>query len=387
MQDHTAQSSEQATSRWEILARLQHAVVRRRGRFIVVDLTAPHRTLSTSTRNGGQSDEVRHLVNHQSCEATGHDTRFEYITGQGMEAYHAAVCKEVGLSPDNTAVMGTAANMNYAAIVSKRHDDLEVMAIVTAGVESNATCAGDPAVWHETPDGFVKLPAGTINTMVLSNTPVTGSTLAQVVMIMTEGKTAALRRLAAPSRYSADLATGTGTDQYCVAAPIDARKPLTTASTHMKLGEIVGLAVREATLEALRWQNGLEPSYTRGVIHALGRFGFTEQKLFERLAELLDPADFELIKKNSKSVLYEPHVGAASHAMAAVLDRGRYGILPQSCVQDALAQQAAILAANLAAKPDNWRKYYAEVQASEGDINELVITAIALGWSDKWRAS
>jgi hypothetical protein len=155
----------------------------------------------------------------------------------------------------------------------------------------------------------------------------------------------------------------------------------------MKLGEIVGLAVREATLEALRWQNGLEPSYTRGVIHALGRFGFTEQKLFERLAELLDPADFELIKKNSKSVLYEPHVGAASHAMAAVLDRGRYGILPQSCVQDALAQQAAILAANLAAKPDNWRKYYAEVQASEGDINELVITAIALGWSDKWRAS
>ena len=387
MQDHTAQSSEQATSRWEILARLQHAVVRRRGRFIVVDLTAPHRTLSTSTRNGGQSDEVRHLVNHQSCEATGHDARFEYITGQGMEAYHAAVCKEVGLSPDNTAVMGTAANMNYAAIVNKRHDDLEVMAIVTAGVESNATCAGDPAVWHETPEDFVKLPAGTINTMVLSNTPVTSSTLAQVVMIMTEGKTAALRRLAAPSRYSADLATGTGTDQYCVAAPIDARKPLTTASTHMKLGEIVGLAVREATLEALRWQNGLEPSYTRGVIHALGRFGFTEQKLFERLAELLDPADFELIKKNSKSVLYEPHVGAASHAMAAVLDRGRYGILPQSCVQDALAQQAAILAANLAAKPDNWRKYYTEVQASEGDINELVITAIALGWSDKWRAN
>ena len=45
------------------------------------------------------------------------------------------------------------------------------------------------------------------------------------------------------------------------------------------------------------------------------------------------------------------------------------------------------LAANLAAKPDNWGKYYAELQAFEGDVNELVITAIALGWSDKWRAS
>jgi adenosylcobinamide amidohydrolase len=115
-----------------------------------------------------------------------------------MEAYHDAVCKEMGLSPDHTAVMGTAANMNYAAIVSKRHDDLEVVAIVTAGVESNATCAGDPAVWHETADGFVKLPAGTINTMVLSNTPVTSSTLAQVVMIMTEGKTAWQRQAVIP---------------------------------------------------------------------------------------------------------------------------------------------------------------------------------------------
>ena len=38
-------------------------------------------------------------------------------------------------------------------------------------------------------------------------------------------------------------------------------------------------------------------------------------------------------------------------------------------------------------KPDNWRKYYAELQGSQGDINELVITAIALGWSDKCRAS
>ncbi|HKE94194.1 MAG TPA: adenosylcobinamide amidohydrolase, partial [Povalibacter sp.] len=128
MQDHTAKSSEQASTNWEILARLQQAVIRRRSRYIVVDLAAPHRTLSTSTRNGGQTDKVRHLLNHQSCEATGHDARFAVITGQGMEAYHDTVCNEVGLSPEDTAVMGTAANMNYAAIVSKQHADLEVVA-------------------------------------------------------------------------------------------------------------------------------------------------------------------------------------------------------------------------------------------------------------------
>ena len=38
---------------------------------------------------------------------------------------------------------------------------------------------------------------------------------------MTEAKSAALQRLAVPSCYSADLATGTGTDQYCVAAPLE----------------------------------------------------------------------------------------------------------------------------------------------------------------------
>ena len=37
---------------------------------------------------------------------------------------------------------------------------------------------------------------------------------------MTEGKSAALQRLAVPSCYSSDLATGTGTDQFCVAAPL-----------------------------------------------------------------------------------------------------------------------------------------------------------------------
>ena len=55
----------------------------------------------------------------------------------------------------------------------------------------------------------------------------------------------------------------------------------------MKLGELIGLATRDATLEALRWQNGLEASYTRGVFHALGRYGVKEATLFDDIAPLL----------------------------------------------------------------------------------------------------
>jgi adenosylcobinamide amidohydrolase len=371
---------------WEILARLPQAVVRRHGRFIVIDLDAPHRTLSSAACHGGESEHLRHLINHQCCEGAGHDSRFEFITSNGEEAYHELVCAEIGLPPAETAVLATAANMNYAAIVSRRHAEVEVMAVVTAGVETNATCAGDPANWHESVDGFAKVPAGgTIITILLVNVPVTRGALARTVTTMTEGKSAALQRLAARSRSSQDFATGTGTDQYAVAAPLDGQKPLTSASPHMKFGEIVGLAARDATLEALRWQNGLEPSMTRGLFHALGRYGVTEEAILAGLDDRLDASDLALLKKNIKSVVYEPLVGAAAHAFAAVLDRVRYGTLPPSCARDAMVQQAATLAASLAAKPDRWPHYRARLQAVQGEPSDLVIAAIALGWSEKWR--
>jgi adenosylcobinamide amidohydrolase len=372
---------------WEVLSEAPHAVVRRKGRFIAVDLKVPHHTISTSARNGGQTDYLRHLINHQSCEGSGHNIAFDVISAQGEEAYHDAVCAEIGVPPGQAAVMGTAANMNYAAVVARTHADVEALAIVTAGVQTNATCAGDPAVWGETEDGFRNLPHGTINTILLINSPVTVPALAKMVVVMTEAKSAALQRLAVPSCYSTDIATGTGTDQYCVAAATTGGRPLTSASPHTKFGELIGLAVREATLEALRWQNGLEASYTRNLFHALGRYGVNEETVLRGLADLLSAEDFELFKKNSKSVFFEPQVGAAAYALAAILDRARHGMLPPSCVSDAVAQQAATLAANLAAKPDNWPEFRYRLRAMPDEPGRLVTAAIALGWSEKWRRS
>ena len=374
---------------WEALSTRPSAGIRRSGRFLVADLLVPHRVLSTSVRNGGQTEHLRHLVNHQSCEGSGHDARSQFIKERGLDGYDSEVCAEIGVLPADTAVMGTAANMSYAAIVSERDEDVEVTAVVTAGVQTNATCAGDPAGWRETRDGVVKVPvlAGTINTILLINQPVTPAVLARLVVTMTEGKSAALQRLAVPSCYSQDLATGTGTDQFCVAAPLDG-VPLTSASPHMKFGEIVGLAVRGATVEALRWQNGLEASYTRGLFHALGRYGLREQTVFEDLAGLLEPADLELLRKNSKAAFYEPLVGAAAHALAAVLDRARHQTLPASVLPDAIVQQAATLAASLAAKPHLWADFRTRLHAhGQFEPKPLVLAAIALGWSEKWRAS
>jgi adenosylcobinamide amidohydrolase len=373
---------------WEQLLDTPTFSLRRAGRYVVADLKGAHHVASTSAKNGGWTDQVRWLVNHQSCEGTAHLDRHQLMTDAGPESYHDYVCGEIGLSADRTAVMGTAANMNYVALVREIDDGVAVAAAVTAGVEGNATTAGEPATWRETDEGVQKVPvhAGTINTMLFISRPLTQAAMARAIVTMTEAKTAALQRLAVPSRLHIDLATGTGTDQYCLAAPVDGGRALTSASPHMKLGELIGLAACKATLEALRWQNGLEPSYTRGVFHALGRFGVREATILDDIAPFLSGSDLGLLSKNSKSVFYEPLVGASAHALAVVCDRARYGTLPDSVSSDAIVQQAATLAANLSAQIHRWPEFHSRLRPyANGSVKDLVLRAVALGWSEKWR--
>jgi adenosylcobinamide amidohydrolase len=373
---------------WEVILQRSAFELRRSGRFFVADLKVPHTVLSTSSRHGGQTAHLEHLVNHQSCEGAAHHDRHRSMVESGLDAYHDRVCAEVGLPADRSAVMGTAASMNYVAVMTETDEDVEVTAAVTAGVEGNATSAGEPASWRETGAGMQKVPAyaGTINTMLLVNRPLTPSALARAVVTMTEGKSAALQRLAVPSRWHVDLATGTGTDQFCVAAPLSGERMLTSASPHVKLGELVGLAARRATVEAVRWQNGLEASYTRGIFHALGRYAIREATIFEDLAPLLDDADLELLRRNAKAVFYEPLAGAAAHALATTCDRVRYGTIPDSVAADALVQQAAALAVNLAAQVHRWPEFRLRLRPYANDVTSLVLRALALGWSEKWRA-
>jgi adenosylcobinamide amidohydrolase len=359
----------------------------RRSRFLIAELLAPHRVLSTSCQQGGESESLRYIINHQSCEGAGHREREAYITGMGLEGYHSAVCREIGIDAQLAASMGTAANMNYAAIREQQDGNLRVTAVVTAGVQGNAACAGDAAGWRETEHGWDKIPpaGGTINTMLFLSHPLTRGALARAAITMTEAKSAALARLAIRSRYSKDLATGTGTDQYAIAAPLGGGKPLTSTGPHVKLGEMIGVAVRDATSEALRWQNGLEPSYTRSLFHALGAYGLSEATFFEDIAPLLPAADLELLQKNAKSIFYEPLAAAAAYAIASILDRVRYGTLPAAMAREALRQQAALLAANLAAQPARWPDFLARLDHADPEQPaRLVLLAIALGWSSKW---
>lgn len=361
--------------------------IHRSGRFLITELLGDHAVLSTSVRNGGYSESLRYLLNHQSCEASAHMERHGLLHKSNLPDYHDLVCREADVDPELVALMGTAANMNYASIVEAESEGTRVTAVVTAGVSGNAACAADPTSWAESDHGFHQVPgySGTINTKVLINRTLAPGALMATAMVMTEAKSAALQRLAVRSKYSQDFATGTNTDQFCIACPRDRRPVMTSMGTGVRLGELVGRAVRDATLEALRWQNGLEPSYARNLFHALARFGLDEETFAADMVGRLSESQMALLKANRKAVAYEPTVAAAAFAMAAVLDRVRHGILPASAAGGALRQQAASMAASLAARPERWHEFYRSFVVVDLDRPaSLVLQAIALGWAAKW---
>ncbi len=361
----------------------------RAGRFLVAELEGKHRVLTTSSCSEGLNASIAYLVNHQSCEASGHTDRFLEISKLGADGYHRAVCEELGLPGDCTAIMGTAANMIYAVHEAAEFEDLWIDVIVTAGVEGNAVCAGDPSKWAETPAGWSTVPdvAGTINTMVMVNRPIKPEAQVRALITITEGKTAALAELGVSSRYSQDLATGTGTDQVCIAAPVmDGAYEYTSAGPHAKLGELLGGAVRQATKQALRWQNGLEPSLTRSLVHALRRFGLTEERLLDAMKTRLDESSFGLLQKNKVALLHDVQLAAAAYAFAGVLDRVRYGVLPSSAARDVLRQQSATMAASLSTRLDEWHRFWEQLDVHMDRPIDAIYDAIALGWAAKWRS-
>ena len=265
--------------------------------------------------------------------------------------------------------MGTAANMNYVGGRRREVDeDVTVTAVVTAGVEGNATCAGEPATWRETDAGIAE-GAGLRrhDQHDAAHQPAADAGGARARRRHDDRRQERGAAAAGGAeQLHVDLATGTGTDQYCIAAP-------SAGSTAADVGESAHEArrarrpgdARRRPLEALRWQNGLEASYTRGVFHALGRYGVKEATFFDDIAPLPQ-------RGRSRAAAEEQQGGLLRAARRAprrtrwprCCDRVRYGTLPESVAADAIVQQAATLAANLAAQVHRWAEFRAHAAAS-----------------------
>jgi adenosylcobinamide amidohydrolase len=374
------------------------------GRYTAVALNGPHRVLSTSHVNGGQSESLTHLANHQSCEGKGHTGKNDALHRMPPAEYHAQACLEAGLPPATTALMGTAASMDYASLQTETWEDLSVTIWATAGVRGNAARIGDPARWHERESQWVQagdakpagtaspepLQPGTINTLVLIHQPISPGALARAVMAMTEAKAAVLTELAVPSLQGFAQATGTGTDQYAIASPLaemtkgSTPHELTWSGHHTKLGELLGQACLKAYRETLRWQNGLEPSLTRQLLWAGKPFGLTEEDLQAGFRDCLE-ADLAMVAtKNMEALLHHPKAAAGVYAMRALEDRFRFGSLPDSLQTELRVDMALWLARQVGGSAATQSAWRATLARESLEPRRLIAKALALGFGAKW---
>jgi len=219
--------------------------------------------------------------------------------------------------------------MKNTAVVSETFRDLNVTAIVTAGIDKNGGRAGDPASYYETGNSFEPV-GGTINTILIIGADLHEHTLARAMMTATEAKAAALQQLMARSNYSSGIATGSGTDMIAIVADPASSLHLTDAGKHAKLGELIGLTVIAATTAALAWETGLSPQSQRDVLVRLSRFGVGEEDLYRIAAELPGTcpdrgAFLDHLRAWSRDPGAVTRVAAALH----VMDEAGWGLVPQ----------------------------------------------------------
>ena len=368
----------------------------REEKIVYARFLVPHQVISTCRAAGGLREDLTYLYNHQSCEPNQHDRPFDQPASQNPLMYRKAICSRFGLPDQECATLGTAANMRNAAIEHAKFRELEVVAVCTGGVATNAGRAGDPADFYEVNGAFERIGEheqvshGTINTLLFISRELTPGAMVRAVMTATEAKTAVLQELAVSSRYSDGLATGTGTDQIGIAARLHTDIPLTGAGKHCILGELIGKTVHDAVCATLRMQEGLTPERQRSAVIHLERFGVTGASFLEKIEAHLDQADAALIRNNFECVERDPIVVASVAAIVHIRDKVSWGILPASCAAEIWATYGAQIAAAVSgdyARLDIYRGALAAKRYgyTNPDLVSLVAHAVALGFREKWR--
>ncbi|MEN6620496.1 MAG: adenosylcobinamide amidohydrolase [Smithella sp.] len=208
-----------------------------------------------------------------NCSAETMKSNHKIAAKVYMQDIRGEIAHNCGLRTEEITMMGTSADMDNLAVVTKEHHPFVVTAIVTAGAKGNAVRTGVDEGLYVEPDPASDTPAiskepkpGTINIILLTNTRITDGGMVRAVITATEAKTAALEDLHVPSSFTKNVqATGTGTDSIIIVSGTSG--PLVTyPGGHSLIGGLMGKAVYEAVVEALGKQNGFKKNKTSGKV-------------------------------------------------------------------------------------------------------------------------
>ena len=290
---------------------------------IVIQLPGKRNTLTASWINGGYRKDIQAIFNHQLNQK-----ELDYLEKGSVQGFMKKLAENLSLDPDKTSGFLTVADMANMAIVTETYREIEVTAIVTAGIEVNGGRAGDNASYYEL-NGKYEFRVGTINTILIINSNLSENTLLRSVLTAVEAKAVALQELMAPSKYSNGVATGSGTDNIAVISNMESENVLLTAGKHSKLGELIGKSLIKAIKQALSKQSNLNPKSQCDMLLRLERFGFNQENYWEHVKSTYKNQD----KTNFMPILYHfsknPVVVSLVASILHIVDEINWGLISE----------------------------------------------------------
>ena len=289
---------------------------------LIIDFKEPLCVVSTLE---GHRSGIESVGNHYSpppCWGIWHKL--------GLKKIRKRVYKVVGKSEDTASFLFTGADMDNLAIKRQRFREMEVYALVTAGVKSNAgRMSADKGRFYE---------PGTINIILLPNMKLTSRAMTRAIISATEAKTAALQDLDVRSKYSPlfHQATGTGTDNIIMVGGKGTL--INNTGGHSKMGELIARVVYEAVQEAIYKQNSI----------------VTQRNIFQRLKErkisvfglinsirLEDMDDRRKLVRALEVILLEPKYASFIQASFALSDDYERGMITELSAYNLWCKQVA----------------------------------------------
>ncbi len=251
------------------------------------------------------------------------------MKGKNLGEHYGVIAQELGLPPEKTTGMGTAALMENVGIVTKTFDKLTVTAIATGGIDVNGGSAGDLARHNEFTKQPINAVCGTINIFLLIDAHLPAGVLTRAHMTATEAKSAVLRELAAPSMYSEEPATGSGTDSLIAVGNLESDLVLHGSGKHCILGQLIGQSVKEALKEALDKQSGMNPTRQASMLWQGKRYEITDEKLYETYKKRTTnkPVSFEVFNTYLEKITTDNESVGYVVSLYHLIDQHRWGML------------------------------------------------------------
>ncbi len=301
---------------------------------IIVDFASKKNGIVSSWLNGGYSEDLSAVFNHQLSQNEIDEYDDGGILGF-LERLSDDFYTKLNLKSNKLSGLVTSAKIHNYSIAVERYRDIEVMTITTAGVRVNAVSAGDVASYYELNGEYDfdlnenpnPNKPGTINNIILINCKLDENSLLLAEMIAVEAKAVALRDLMASSNYSDEVATGTGTDGIAIFSNFESENFIENVSKHAKVGELIANAVIKSIKESLAKVQWLTPSYQLNALVRLDRFKMNLDDFYMNYLKVDDEDKKKEFIQSLMKVSKNPELVAYVSLLIHIIDQYRVGLL------------------------------------------------------------